>query len=294
MRPGETPPTDTFHALLVSSNELGVLIPSYDSEFMHTLTDLYDCKAYSESRRGRDIKIEMERTFLNIFAACTPGYLRDNVPPGAWDQGFLSRTILVHLSEQQPRSLFAEEENDSTLVGELKRQLKKIGTLYGKAAFSDEAKIFIDHWNMNGQEPLPSHHRLLNYNSRRVAHLLKLTTIAMVADFSTDLVIQRRHIERGMEWLFSAEAEMPEIFKSMNMGGDGAIIEDAWYWLYQTYMREGKEAVASNRLMHYLLTKVPAAQIPAFIRAMSDGGMIREETDWKKGGKAFIPIKVQY
>ncbi len=73
-------PVDHFNSLLMSINELGVLIPAYENEFMNVLTDLWDCKHYSERRRTNKLEIVIKRPQLNLLAACTPSYLMNVLP----------------------------------------------------------------------------------------------------------------------------------------------------------------------------------------------------------------------
>src|SRR5690606_31276805 len=96
IRPGHDPSIITFNSLVVASDELGVFLPAYENDFMNVLTNIYDCRVYSETRRTSKVSIRMEAPQLNFTAATTPSYLTALLPEGAWDQGFLSRTILIY------------------------------------------------------------------------------------------------------------------------------------------------------------------------------------------------------
>lgn len=281
------PPVYNFNTLLVAANELGVLLPSYESEFMNTLTDLYDCKGYSESRRTKDIKIKIERPSLSILAACTPGYLKETLPPGAWDQGFLSRTILIYSGEQQLSSLFHEEEES---MEHLVEDLKAINALYGQFRFTSEAKTFIDKWYLGGQEPKPDHPRLLNYNTRRITHWLKLSMVAS-ASRKRDLTIDIDDVQLALDWLVEAEFYMNDIFKAMGSGGDSQVIEEAFHFLYQMYMRDAKrQPILEHRLVLFLQERTPVHNIVRMIETMERSGMI--ERKFVPGvGNGYVPKK---
>jgi hypothetical protein len=98
IRMGEVPPLIKFNSLTICSNELGVLLPEYDPTFMNRLTDAYDCRIYTERKRGKDLRITIENPQLNFVAATTPGFITETMPPAAWEQGFLSRTFLIYSS----------------------------------------------------------------------------------------------------------------------------------------------------------------------------------------------------
>src|SRR5439155_21037477 len=55
----------TFHSLKIIAGELGVLLPSYEPDFMNTLTALYDGWAYAERRRTNDLNITIDSPQLN-------------------------------------------------------------------------------------------------------------------------------------------------------------------------------------------------------------------------------------
>lgn len=281
------PPIYTFYSLLISSDELGVLLPSYDMEFMNTLTHLYDGKTYSESRRVSKIKYELERTNLNLFAACTPAYLKEMLPAGAWDQGFLSRVILIYADQMAPRSLFDVEEVDEAAERRLRKQLKNISELYGKYTFTREAAEFVDYWHMNGNKPAPTHPRLANYNTRRTAHLLKLSMISAAAA-SDELLITRPHVDRALSWLIEAEFFMPDIFKSMASGGDSQILEETYYHVYTLYMKENKRPIAEHRIVLFLQERTPAFNIVKILETLVSAKML-EETIERGIGKAYRP-----
>lgn len=288
-RPLDSPPVVEFNALLIGSNELGVLIPAYDNEFMNTLTDLYDGKGYGEVRRTNKLNISIPAPNLTMVAGCTPGYLRETLPPGAWDQGFLSRVIIVYSGEMERRSFFDETEANEAAMTELQERLKAMSELYGKFTFTKEAAELIDNWQLGSRAPLPEHPRLTHYNTRRPAHLLKLSMIAAVATGSTQ-VIEVQHIRLAMDWLFEVEYYMPDIFKAMAQGGDSQVIEDTYHHLYTLYMREGKKPIGAHRLVAFLQERTPAHNIMRILDIMERSKMIEQRLE-KGLGQAYVPGK---
>ena len=287
-RPMDVPPIVEFNSLLIGSNELGVLIPAYDHEFMNTLTDLYDGKVYGEVRRTNKLNISIPHPNLNMVAGCTPGYLRETLPPGAWDQGFLSRVIIVYSGDMERRSFFEETEQNAELMADLQARLKEMSEIYGKMSFTEQAAHLIDNWQMGSREPLPEHPRLAHYNTRRPAHLLKLSMIAAISTGSYSL-IEEQHIRLAMDWLFEVEYYMPDIFKAMATGGDSQIIEDTYHYLYTVFMREGKKPVGAHRLVAFLQERTPAHNIMRIIEIMERSKMI-EQRLVAGVGQAYVPL----
>jgi len=278
-------PVTTFNSLLLCINELGVLLPAYENEFMNTLTDLWDCKHYSERRRTAKLEIDIANPQLNFLAACTPSYLMHVLPEGAWDQGFLSRTMLVYSGERQLRSLFAESDINEDEYNLLEEHLAEIASLFGEIKFEKASAVAMDHFHMTDGEPKPDHPKLISYNIRRTVHLLKLCMVASVSR-SNELVITMEDFERALNWMTEVELYMPDIFKAMSQGGAGKVMEDAWYYLFTTHAKEGKP-VLKHRLINFLQERVPVHSIQPTIDMMEQGQMM--EKRMTKAGDAFIP-----
>src|SRR5262245_64254972 len=100
------PPYVEFNSLTIISRELGVLIPSWEPTLLNNLTDIYDGQMVDQKRRGRDLRVKILCPQINLLGATTPSYLNQVMPPGAWDQGFISRTILVYSGDRTYRDPF--------------------------------------------------------------------------------------------------------------------------------------------------------------------------------------------
>lgn len=287
MLPREVPPTVTFNSLKLLSNELGVLLPAYESEFMSTLTDIYDGSRYAERRRSAKTgAVVIEKPQFNILAATTPSHLNDFLPPGAFDQGFLSRCFLIYSGDMQLRPLFDVDQGVDSTWKALKKDLRRIGLIYGQMKFTPDAAKKITAWHMGGRMPAPEHPKLHNYSTRRTLHLLKLCMIACAAA-TDDLIITEEHYQTALDWLLEAESFMPDIFKSMASGGDAKAIEECWYFCFQLFARR-KEPVPESRLFQFLQERVPAHNVERIIEVMIRAGLLRVSIV-DKIGRAFTP-----
>lgn len=272
---GRNPPTVEFHSLKVIASELTVFIPEFATEFMSIMTNIYDTEPFAERKRSvkGGVKLEIPRPQINFVAGTTPSSLVQLLPEGAWDQGFLSRTLLVYDADVKVQSLFATGKADRQLLTDMEADIKEIGALYGELRFTQEAADFIDAWHMTGKEPVPNHPKLQHYLSRRTAHLLKLSQVACISD-SNNLVITLEHIQQAMDWLFDLEANIPEIFKAMSNGGDAKVMDEAWHMLFQFKARHGKGAPRSL-LIKFISARVPSHAVERIIDLMEKADMIR-------------------
>lgn len=281
VHPGRNPPTIEFHSLKVIASELTVFIPEFATEFMSVMTNIYDSEPFSERKRTANKKIEIPHPQINFIAGTTPSSLVQLLPEGAWDQGFLSRTMLVYDADVKVQSLFSEGTQDELLYKQLEHDILEIGNLYGEIKFKPEAAEFIDAWHMGGKLPVPDHPKLQHYLSRRTAHLLKLSQVACVSD-TNNLVIEVRHIQQAMDWLFDLEAHIPEIFKAMSNGGEAKVMEEAWHMLFQFKARYKKGAPRSL-LIKFISQRVPSHAVERIIDLMEKADMIRAVAEKGEG-----------
>jgi hypothetical protein len=287
MRPKEAEPIVKFNSLKILSNELGVLLPAYEGEFMSTLTDIYDGTPYEERRRSSKTgPLVIERPQFNMLAATTPAHLNDFLPAGAFDQGFLSRCFLAYSGEIILRPLFETAVVNKEEWRNLVLDLKHIAKMYGPMMFTAESAAAITAWHMGGGRPKPQHPKLHNYNTRRTIHLLKLCIVAS-ASSSDDMLIELDHYHTAMNWLMELETAMPDIFKSMSSGGDAKAIEECWYFCFQMFSRKG-DPVPEAKLYQFLQERVPAHSVERILDVMVRGGLLKK-IDVNKVGPCYTP-----
>lgn len=280
VEPTWNPPVITFNSLYVVTNELTSLIPQYDNDFMGTLTELYDGKRYQEKKRGNDLDYTLLHPQLNLLASTTPSYLNSIMPEGAWDQGFISRVIMVPSGESGLKELFGEEKKKDNERKALIEDLKKITALYGRMQFLPDAAHAIVAWYKARNPPMPDHPKLQHYNTRRTAHVLKLCQVASAVR-GDSLNISLEDYQDALGWLLEAEALMPDIFKGMAQGGDARAMEDCWHYCYQVYVRE-KKPVSQTRVWNFLSQRVPSQKVEWVIKAMVTSGLLVKELDTYK------------
>lgn len=285
VNPMATPAIMQFNSLAIIPNEFGVFLPAWDAEFMNTLTDLWDCGRYAESRRTGNTRIEIPHTQLNLLSATTPAQLNNLLPEGAWEQGFMSRVLIVFSGESIYTDLWDEADKDGKAFATLAHDLKEIYSLYGEFTVSDDAKLAISDWARQGGPPIPDHPKLISYRTRRAAHLLKLMTVASAAN-TNDQVISLDHFAEALDWLVELESFMPDVFKSMKTGGDGRAIEECWHFTYSQYIKT-KEPVPEHLIVTFLQERVPAHSVDRILDVMERAKLL--EKKFVSGGHGYVP-----
>src|SRR5260370_27395987 len=151
----------------------------------------------------------MQHPQLSLLAGDTTSHLLKTLPEGVWDQGLMSRTLLI-FSDDRPMQddIFDQKEIFSE---DLAHDLLSIFALQGQCRVTQPYRDAYQAWRKADCPPKPTHPRLLHYNSRRGAHLLKLSIIASI-DVGDELVLDRVHFDRALEWLLGAERYMAFTF----------------------------------------------------------------------------------
>jgi len=290
VRMDKDPPYYKFHSLLVVSREFGVLVPQYEQDFMNHLNDLYDCPPMFEERR-RSIKdnAKIANPQVHLLGGTTPSFLQGFLPEGAWDQGFMSRMILVYSGEVMVTDLglLSDEEETKLDTAKLESDLRQIASLFGKVTWTPEAAELVNRWREGGYAPVPEHRKLLHYNGRRILHLLKLCMVSSAAR-NNSLLIEKEDFQRALNWLVEVEGFMPDIFKDMANGGDSQAIDDCWYYIYQLYAKE-KKPIAEHRIVYFLKDRVPSHSVMRVLDMMVKSNLLGMAMDPSNGRNVYTP-----
>lgn len=284
-----------YHSLHTISEEFQTLLPAYDLEILGRLTQLYDCFAYSEERKTGDNSFHCERTCMTLYVCTTPTHLLKTMPTQAWEEGFMSRVFLIYSAEQRDADLFDDggesKKKYQKLFDDLKHDLGEIRKMEGQFRFTEEAKNLVRAFKRHspyGGKPIPSHPKLMSYGARRTGHLLKLMMHSGIDRNSKDMMLDEEDYTRAYEWMTTAEASMPEIFKTSVVMGDAEIARDVHHELSAVYVKKGRP-IRDRLLQDLLLRHVQAWRIKSFVEMMVNAGYIRQK-DVADRGRCWIPI----
>jgi hypothetical protein len=276
--PGQATAIQEFHAMQTVASELGVFLPIYEGAYMNTLTKLYDGEHYEERRRtGKVNHLIIERPLLSIIGGTTPSYLNSFLPDGAWDQGFTSRTIFIFSAEIIKTPIWGKREDYdrvAKLQPELVEDLKSIAQVYGEMIFSEEAQTAINEWyQVQDLTPIPEHPKLAHYNSRRLAHCLKIC-MALSMSRSADLFVTLEDFLVARRWLLEVEAVMPDIFSAVTKGVDANTLDEVTFFVKRVYYKDGKKPVSERLILEFLRDRMALPNIKYAIQLLESTGAI--------------------
>ena len=270
-----------YNSMFIAADELGAFIHSYDNEMIAGLSAFYDPDPYSQSRRTRDLKIQIKSPQLNMLCGSTPSNLLKFMPEGAWDQGFTSRLLMIFSDERIIGDDFAPKPHNYS--NELEHDIRIINSLTGEIEVTSDYREAVNNWRALGEIPVPNHPKLLHYITRRRAHLYKLSMISAI-DRSNTLLVTKDDFNRAMGWLLEAESAMPEIFKAGAGNADAQALEEIKHFIM---INQGQKGVPEYKIVGYARKLIPLHSILRVIDVLVGSGTIREVTSTVKGQRMF-------
>lgn len=268
-----------YNSLTIVADELSAFMAIYDPELIGGLTTFYDVVPYAQHRRGKDIRIKLDRPQLSILSGSTPSNLLKFIPELAWDQGFMSRVIMIYSDERPIIDIFNTHNPD--MPKEMVHDLKCISTLFGEFKWSEDFAKGIHRWRIGGQLPTPNHPKLIHYCSRRLGHLLKLSMVSAV-DRGDLLRLEQRDFEQAIEWLTEAETLMPEIFRTGQGSIDSKAMDEILNFIGEGGVKGETQVVGFARRL------VPSYSVMRVLEIMERAGMIAaSQPDLKTGLRSF-------
>ena len=281
------PPLE-YNSMFIVADELSAFMHKFDDEIIGGLTTFYDVTTpYSQRRRGNDLRILIKHPQLSILSGTTPSNLIKFMPENAWDQGFTSRVIMIFSDERIiSDDFFAHSARD--LPSDMVHDLSIINALCGQFEATEDYRNAINNWRKVGQSPVPNHPKLLHYNTRRLAHLLKLSMIATV-DKGNLLLLDKESFNRAMGWLLEAEEVMPEIFKAGGTGADSKAMDEIYHYIMASDLK--RLGVPEHKVVNFARERVPAHSVMRVLEVMERSGTIRPiAIDTKTGAKLWQAV----
>jgi len=277
-----------YHSMFVMADELSAFMDEYKVEMIGGLTTFYDVETlpYGQHRRSKDIRIKIKRPQLNMLVGSTPSNLIKFIPEIAWDQGFTSRVILVFSDERPIGDIFDNPSRE--LPGDMLHDIKSINTLVGEFRAEVDYKREVNAWRKAGLPFVLNHPKLVHYNTRRLAHLLKLSMVASV-NRGDSLVLTLADFETAKQWLVEVEGYMPEIFRAGALGADSRAMDEILHYVKATDVN-GK-GITETKLVRFTSERIPAHSVMRVIGIMVNSGMIRiSSLNEKTGARSYSAV----
>lgn len=284
LRPTDANPYTKFNSLQVAATEFGTFLSAYDTEFLSTLNDLYDCVRYAEMKRHMKNPIVMPNPQLSIIAGTTPAWLGGTLPETAWAEGFSSRLMMIYSGERmRVEDPFADDARDGAMEQVLLKDLQRIHSMFGQMQFEESFLHLFTKWYHGECQPAPEHPKLEHYLPRRHVHFLKLCMVCSAARGS-DMVIRLEDFTLAMELFLEAERYMPDVFKAMRHNSDANVYDETYNYVYTTFLKENAP-VAEHRIIYFIGQRAPSHSVTRVLEVMVANGMLKIANIAGPGGR---------
>jgi len=267
-----------YNSMVIVADEFSAFMHEYDTALVAALVEFYDVNPYSEGRRVSKIRITIKRPQLNMLTGSTPSNLMHTMKDYVWDQGLMSRVIMIYANERPLIDVFNAPKSEKPK--DLIHDIKVINTLQGQFEATEDFKRAMHNWKLLSQAPAPDHPRLKHYCTRRWAHLMKLCMIACI-DRKNELMLDVEDFNRAMGWLIEAELAMPFIFQVGTITPDSRVMEDIAHFVSQH-----PKGLPEHLLVNFARQRVAPQAIRHVLEAMQTSKMIVAVAD-AKGSRKF-------
>lgn len=266
-----------YHSLLIAAEEFQVLLPTYDTEYIAALNEIYNNPdmPYTEVRRTGSVReISIENPQLNLLGGVQPSYFVSTFPEEAWTTGFARRILMIYAGEGKFQELFQEESDitEGEGWGELLEGLSHFSGLSGQMSWEPEAAETLATWHRAKGPPTPTHSKLVHYNNSRTMFAIKLSTISAISR-TGDLVISAEDVKRALSWLLEAEKKMPDVFREMVGKSDSQVIDELHYMTIMQYAKT-KKPLETKMLWEFLRQRVPSEKIEKILMSAERSGVL--------------------
>lgn len=257
----------TYHSLLIAAEEFEVIMHTYDPSFISVLNSIWNNPLeHRETRRhgpARDVTIINPN--FNIIGGVTPAYFVAHFPDEAWNTGLIRRVIMVYSNEIPDGDIFEDLPEQEDIREVLLHRLSQASMLQGAAIWHPDSIAIIRGWRADNYAPKPTHSRLANYIPSRVQFIVKLSLISTVARTGST-IIEPIDVQRAMEWLFEAEAFMPDIFRAMIGKSDSQIIEELHFFMQSSWIKTKQTPINTATIRKFLAQRLPSEKVEPVLR----------------------------
>jgi hypothetical protein len=270
--------TVTTAEISLVTNEFKVFVNRNDGYQDGFMTDAWDGlpASYRTKHQGR---YYIESPFVNWIAGATPEQFVDNMPPGALEQGWMSRILPVWWAGRRMDEDIEYPSPTDRTIKFLRSDLAQIAQMRGQFFFEDdELKEEVRGWIKSGGPPRPTDPKLAGYLERRASHFMKVT-MAVAAANHQDAVIKRQDFLQAQSYLLEIEEDMPKalaLFGSSDVGRTSLDLANMVQLVFQT----SKRGMPLSEFKNAVLKRARSAgDVNSLVQAMDSAGLIRVDAN---------------
>lgn len=284
------PRQEILSKLVVFSSEFSTFVKEYDQDIMKVISDLFDCPEFYSHETQNYGEDHIYNCYLTILGGVQPWYF-GKLPHTAFEQGFMTRLILVHSDAVLRPDLFkpADEKVAADRVTLIEARLDNIVNMVGEFFWYPVAKERLSEWYAKADKTASTHPMLSGYNRRRLELLIRLCMISAAARRAVNEV-GPEDVDRAAAWLAEAEATMPAALETAGASPyrhhEVMLVKAA----HAEFKRTGNSLLEPT-LRRQLARNVPPNILDRLLDGLVAQGYLLEVGEGKPPHRRFLPGK---
>lgn len=216
----------TMSCLTIPITELGTFLHPDDDQLMSILIRLWEGQVDTFKHKTKSSgNVEIPNPWLNIIAATTPAWLKENFPEGMIGGGLTSRIVFVYGDKKRGLIPYPDEVIPATdylkMRDDLITDLTDISKMKGEFQLSQFAREwgrawYADHNNPDLRPDHLSNDRYGGYIARKQTHLHKLAVV-LAAARREKLTIEEDDLREAEAIISDNEKDMLKVFDSIGL-----------------------------------------------------------------------------
>lgn len=261
-------------------SELGTFLDFQDNKLMSVLTDLWDGKRSTfEHATVTQGNIKIKNPWLNIIAATTPAWLKQNAPETMIGGGFASRVIWVYADKKRhlvPYPGLIRDRNDKHNEREaLTHDLREMSMLLGEIQMSPDAIQIGSDWYTKHWDERPIHmasDRFGGYIARKQSHIHKLAIVLSLSRHDS-LWIEEKDLQDALKITTAMESSMINVFESVGVAPLSRLLMEIVTFI-NTY-QDREIAVSRQMLWRHCMQIMSGQEFADVCKAGVEAGYLR-------------------
>jgi hypothetical protein len=214
-------------SMCITASELGSFMIVGGEAMYNFMTHIFDNpRSYEYRTRAHKLEI-VNNPSVCFFAATTPTWMQDNMPPHVIGGGFASRTIFVYEDSLRQRQLYyshLDRDKYEKMRQDLVADLVHLTQLEGEFKHdSPRTQSMMEAWYRDVASTPADDPRLVGYFERKPLHIHKLCMLLSVAE-SDRLQITESHFDKALKLLDEVEKKMARTFLAVGMNTQAGLI----------------------------------------------------------------------
>jgi energy-coupling factor transporter ATP-binding protein EcfA2 len=241
-----------YTPLTIFVTELSHFFGPNSGHMIDFLTTIYDENKYEARTKNKGDDV-LEGPYVTLLGCTTQDWVTTYLKSDIIGGGFTRRVIFVNepSSENRTNRIPFPDRKDSQFVARDSALAhgRILQTIHGEFTWEPTAREFYIHWYKN--RDIPKDPDVAGYYRTKHVQLLKIAMLVALSE-STELVLQKSHLEVGMALLEKTETTLTRVFQGIGRNELNAIANKVLEILYNSPEIDYKSPDGSVRKIRFV------------------------------------------